>query len=249
MRHQLIRFAEPLLAVQVGHKYDVFLSHVGDETGQFVGDVHGLLEDGGNRLSVFWDKWCLVGSPDTKHDMEQAAKTSPVGVVILSPSSFTKEWPLHEMALISSSGRALVPVLVGMDLSALKAQLAVPPSDGTGSPASREVVAHWAEFADKMVYTEMVIQEPHDTEAKLRHVVAHRAILKCCMINVLPAFAEDHGDGAKAFLVRTLKAAIAVRNDVLFLLEGWQRAQIVDRIGGLEQLALDKRIKRAQWTH
>ena len=101
-----------------------------------------------SKLKVSWDQRCLVGVANIRLAMDTAARTAPVGVIILSKSSFSKKWPLRKMQIIGSAGNSLVPVLIDLDFASVKAQLVVPPD---GDPGSLRAIANDADWKTLLI--------------------------------------------------------------------------------------------------
>ena len=230
------------------HKYDVFLSHVGLETGDFVESIHELLH--GMHLEVFWDKRSLLGSADTASDMDAAASKAPVGVVILSRSSFIRNWPVREMWLMSRANNALAPVLFNVEYSELKNQFIVPPQTAKENPDARKVNDDWPLVAKRICGPQMVIKELNENHNRFKHRVALAAILQCCAINEQQRVRVDLGNGAKEFLERTLRAANAVRDGRnLLRLDHWMVVELNRKIPVLMQIAADRDVARILQDH
>ena len=133
--------------------------------------IRYLLRDAG--LTVFWDKRELDGCPDTFRAMDAAACKAPVGVIILSKSSFEKRWPLREMRIICRSGHALVPVLFNVALDGVRAQFAVPPDPDSGSLTAESALDDWVVVGERISSHNMEFTEAGATEEAKTHFRAH----------------------------------------------------------------------------
>jgi TPR repeat protein/Leucine-rich repeat (LRR) protein len=110
----LVRMAAPQ---KVG-KYDVFISHCGDDCKE---DFADLVRDDLERAGVlcFLDEPSLEVGKSAAEEMLKAVEEATYGVVIISPDFFEREWCLKELETFVRRGR-IVPVFLG-DFAAIQA--------------------------------------------------------------------------------------------------------------------------------
>jgi TPR repeat protein/Leucine-rich repeat (LRR) protein len=99
-------------------KYDVFISHCGDDCKR---DFADLLRDDLERagVSCFLDEPSLEVGKVAADEMLKAMEEATYGVVILSPGFFEREWCMKELETFARRGR-IVPVFLG-DFAAIQA--------------------------------------------------------------------------------------------------------------------------------
>ncbi len=94
-------------------KFDVFISHASEDKADIVVPLSSLLREHG--LNVWLDRSELHVGDSLRRKIDEGLRSSRYGVVILSPSFFSKEWPKKELdALLSrEDGRdkVILPVL------------------------------------------------------------------------------------------------------------------------------------------
>jgi hypothetical protein len=95
-------------------EWDVFLCHASEDKDQIVRPLAALLEARG--LKVWYDEF--FATDDWKEAINRGIESSRFGLVVLSPASIAKQWPLYEFELIKMKERQrhdwqklLVPVL------------------------------------------------------------------------------------------------------------------------------------------
>lgn len=77
-------------------RYDVFISHATEDKAGFVAKLADALREHG--LSVWYDNFTLKMGDSLTASINQGIADSAFGVVILSPSFFSKQWPKRELA-------------------------------------------------------------------------------------------------------------------------------------------------------
>jgi hypothetical protein len=104
-------------------RYDVFISHASEDKESFVRGLAAELTRIG--LRVWFDEWTLQLGDSLRRKIDEGLRTSSYGVVVLSPSFFTKNWPqaeLNALFAIEMSGRKVIlPVRHTMSHQALLA--------------------------------------------------------------------------------------------------------------------------------
>lgn len=102
--------------------YDVFLSHAAEDKETVARPLCRALVDRG--LSVWLDERELTVGASIRREIDSGLKQSKFGVVVLSASFFSKEWPQRELdalAAKSSSGKVvLLPVWHELDRQAIE---------------------------------------------------------------------------------------------------------------------------------
>ena len=76
-------------------KYDVFISHAGEDKDSVVRPLAQALRDGG--LQVWYDEFELRLGDSLRRKIDTGLANSRFGVVVLSRSFFQKEWPNYEL--------------------------------------------------------------------------------------------------------------------------------------------------------
>ncbi len=99
-----------MLATATGWSYDVFLSHAGESKSAAMA-LHGILE-GRLGLKVFLDCRELHPGDDAPHEMVEAARKAPVGVMLLCTRFAKKPWPLRELKIFCEGSTLLVPAVM-----------------------------------------------------------------------------------------------------------------------------------------
>jgi len=102
---------------EAGAAYDVFVSHAGPQKREVVSYLVGALKRKGLRVFVDFESLQLGDHAPTA--MEDAARTTPVGVFVLSPDFFAHEWPVKELRIfleraVRSQQVRLVPYFFGV---------------------------------------------------------------------------------------------------------------------------------------
>ena len=95
-------------------KFDVFISHASEDTGDVVRPLAHALEDGG--LRVWYDEFELKIGDNLRRKIDAGLANSRFGVVVLSPAFFNKEWPQYELDglvtrdISAEDDQALLPI-------------------------------------------------------------------------------------------------------------------------------------------
>jgi hypothetical protein len=99
IRRYEIAFAErragKVNAADLGKKWDVFISHASEDKDGFVRPLAEALTKSG--LSVWYDEMTLKIGDSLRRAIDQGLAHSQYGVVVLSHSFFSKEWPQQEL--------------------------------------------------------------------------------------------------------------------------------------------------------
>ena len=97
-------------------RYDVFISHASEDKESFVRGLAAELTRLG--LRVWFDEWTLRLGDSLRRKVDEGLRASSYGVVVLSPSFFTKNWPQAELdalfAIEMSGKKAILPVRHGL---------------------------------------------------------------------------------------------------------------------------------------
>ena len=92
--------------------WDVFISHASEDKGAFVRNLANELAAGG--LKVWYDEFTLTLGDSLRRSIDQGLANSRFGIVVLSQSFFSKEWPQRELdglvAMEISSGKLILPI-------------------------------------------------------------------------------------------------------------------------------------------
>lgn len=93
-------------------RYDVFISHASEDKDSFVRSLAAELTRLG--LRVWFDEWTLQLGDSLRCRIDEGLRVSSYGVVVLSPSFFTKRWPQAELdalfAIEMSGKKVILPV-------------------------------------------------------------------------------------------------------------------------------------------
>lgn len=93
--------------------YDAFIAHATEDKDEFVRPLaHSLAE---KRAAVWFDEFSLVVGDSLRRSIDLGLTRSRFGIVVLSPSFFSKEWPQWELdGLVArqnaSGGNVILPV-------------------------------------------------------------------------------------------------------------------------------------------
>jgi hypothetical protein len=132
---------------EITTRYDVFISHASEDKAAIAGPLYEALTALG--LTVWFDEAVLELGDSLRRKIDEGLAKSLFGVVILSPSFFSKEWPRRELdglvARETASGeKALLPVwheVSGTDVASysptLADRLAIKSSLGAAAVAER----------------------------------------------------------------------------------------------------------------
>lgn len=92
--------------------WDVFISHASEDKEAFVRDLANRLSSSG--LKVWYDEFTLTLGDSLRRSIDQGLSNSRFGIVVLSQSFFSKEWPQRELdglvAMEISSGKLILPI-------------------------------------------------------------------------------------------------------------------------------------------
>lgn len=75
--------------------YDVFVSHASEDKDDFVRDFVMCLQE--NGLKVWYDELTLRVGDSLRRSIDNGLRNSRFGIVVLSESFFSKEWPQREL--------------------------------------------------------------------------------------------------------------------------------------------------------
>lgn len=93
-------------------QYDVFISHASEDKDEIARPLSEFLRSLG--VAVWFDEFTLDIGDSLSRSIDKGLSASRFGVVILSPSFFSKGWPQHELAgLVSKDvayGKTILPV-------------------------------------------------------------------------------------------------------------------------------------------
>jgi hypothetical protein len=82
-------------AAGLGKRWDVFVSHASEDKQDFVnGLAEGLSKSG---LSVWYDDFTLKVGDSLRRRIDEGLANSRYGIVVISHSFFTKNWPQQEL--------------------------------------------------------------------------------------------------------------------------------------------------------
>ena len=76
-------------------EWDIFISHASEDTESFVEPLAKSLRRHG--FKVWYDKFCLRVGDSVRRSIEKGLNNSSYGLVVLSRSFFSKEWPQREL--------------------------------------------------------------------------------------------------------------------------------------------------------
>lgn len=79
----------------LGKKWDIFISHASEDKDRFVRPLAAALSKSG--LTVWYDETTLSVGDRLRQKIDQGLANSRYGVVVLSPSFFSKKWPQQEL--------------------------------------------------------------------------------------------------------------------------------------------------------
>jgi hypothetical protein len=92
--------------------WDVFISHASEDKDAFVRDLANELATVG--LKVWYDEFTLTLGDSLRRSIDQGLANTRFGIVVLSKSFFSKEWPQRELdGLVSkeiASGKLILPI-------------------------------------------------------------------------------------------------------------------------------------------
>jgi cold shock CspA family protein len=77
-------------------RYDVFISHATEDKADFVAELADALRERG--LSVWYDDFTLKMGDSLSASINKGIAESAFGIVVLSQSFFSKQWPQRELA-------------------------------------------------------------------------------------------------------------------------------------------------------
>ena len=93
-------------------QYDVFISHASEDKAEIARPLSQFLRSVG--VAVWYDEFSLDMGDSLSRSIDKGLAASRFGVVILSPSFFSKGWPQHELAgLVSKEmayGKTILPI-------------------------------------------------------------------------------------------------------------------------------------------
>jgi TIR domain len=93
-------------------KYDLFISHASEDKQPFADRLARALREEGYR--VWYDEFVLQPGRSLRRSIDEGLAESAVGVVILSPNFFRKEWALRELDALTSQQtydqKLLIPI-------------------------------------------------------------------------------------------------------------------------------------------
>jgi hypothetical protein len=81
-------------------KYDLFISHAHEDKRLFVDPLARALKDAGYK--VWYDAFALQPGRSLRREIDEGLLESAVGVVVLSPMYFHKEWAQRELDALTS---------------------------------------------------------------------------------------------------------------------------------------------------
>lgn len=111
-----VRVNSPVAAPQPAAKtvvnWDVFISHASEDKDSLVRDLAKALASSG--LTVWYDEFTLTIGDSLRRSIDRGLVASRFGIVVLSHSFFSKEWPQRELdGLVAkeiTSGKVILPV-------------------------------------------------------------------------------------------------------------------------------------------
>lgn len=111
-RRQTQRASSSTLDRSSSQSWDVFISHASEDKENFVRSLANALATGG--LKVWYDEFTLTLGDSLRRSIDQGLANSRFGIVVLSQSFFSKEWPQRELdGLVAkeiSSGKLILPI-------------------------------------------------------------------------------------------------------------------------------------------
>ena len=103
---------EPASDMSFSGPWDVFISHASEDKEAFVRDLANSLSSSG--LRVWYDEFTLTIGDSLRRSIDHGLSNSRFGIVVLSESFFSKEWPQRELdglvAMEISSGKIILPI-------------------------------------------------------------------------------------------------------------------------------------------
>jgi hypothetical protein len=101
--------------------YDLFISHASEDKDAFVRPLANALRDRG--LEIWYDEFTLRLGDSLSQSIDNGLAQSRFGLIVLSPSFFSKGWPQRELqglvAKEMATGKAILPVLHNLSREAL----------------------------------------------------------------------------------------------------------------------------------
>ena len=103
-------------------EYDFFISHASEDKEAFVDAlVNGLLSA---DASVWYDEFSLKPGDSLRREIDRGLAQSKLGIVVLSPRFFNKEWPQKELGGLMGRENAgqirIVPVLLDITIDEVR---------------------------------------------------------------------------------------------------------------------------------
>jgi TIR domain len=95
-------------------QYDFFVSHASEDKDTFVRPLVGCLEALG--LSVWYDEFTLEVGDSLRRSIDLGLASSKYGIVVLSKSFFSKQWPQYELdglttkSIGGTGGKVILPI-------------------------------------------------------------------------------------------------------------------------------------------
>ncbi len=103
---------DPTVERSSSGSWDVFISHASEDKVEFVRDLANKLSSAG--LKVWYDEFTLTLGDSLRRSIDHGLSNSRFGIVVLSKSFFSKEWPQRELdglvAMEISSGKIILPI-------------------------------------------------------------------------------------------------------------------------------------------
>jgi len=103
---------DPIADINFSGPWDVFISHASEDKEAFVRDLANKLSSAG--LKVWYDEFTLTLGDSLRRSIDHGLSNSRFGIVVLSKSFFSKEWPQRELdglvAMEISSGKIILPI-------------------------------------------------------------------------------------------------------------------------------------------
>lgn len=99
--------------------WDAFISHASEDKAGFVQPLADKLKAA--NLRIWYDDWSLKVGDSLRRSIDKGLSTSRYGIVVLSPSFFTKEWPQRELdGLVArevDGQRVILPVWLNVSVN------------------------------------------------------------------------------------------------------------------------------------
>jgi len=155
-------------------KHDVFVSYASQDR-KFVTRLATALEEYG--LSVWFDEFELVAGDSIRRVIDEGIQNSEFGVVVLSDSFFSREWPQKELdALVSKEEggkKVIIPVWHNVDASSVRkyapllaSKLSIYSNAPIVNIARRIVTAvHRERISQGVEWSPIIIELPNNTSA------------------------------------------------------------------------------------